>query len=58
LRLLLVSLDEVGEAVSPLGYIMFLGNLAEALGCAGQIAEGLAAIEEAIDRSESAKNVG
>ena len=51
LRLLRAGFDEFGEARSPvLRLIAFL--MAEALGRAGQDAEGLAAIEEAIARSE------
>jgi predicted ATPase/DNA-binding winged helix-turn-helix (wHTH) protein len=51
LRLLRAGLDEFGEAGSSL--LQFLAFLmAEALGRAGQNAEGLAAIEEAIARSE------
>ena len=51
LRLLRAGFDEFGEAGSAvLRLIAFL--MAEALGRAGQNAEGLAAIEEAIARSE------
>ena len=51
LRLLRGGFDEFGEAGSSVfRLIAFL--MAEALGCAGQNAEGLAAIEEAIARSE------
>jgi predicted ATPase len=51
LRLLRAGLDEFGEAGSSL--LQFLAFLmAEALGRAGQYADGLAAIEEAIARSE------
>jgi predicted ATPase len=51
LRLLRAGFDEFGEAGSAvLRFLAFL--MAEALGRAGQIAEGLAAIEEAISRSE------
>jgi predicted ATPase/DNA-binding winged helix-turn-helix (wHTH) protein len=52
LRLLRTSLDEIGEARSALGLITLLDVMAEALGRAGQIANGLAAIEEALARSE------
>ncbi|HEY1432312.1 MAG TPA: winged helix-turn-helix domain-containing protein [Stellaceae bacterium] len=48
LRLLRVSLDEIGEARSALGLIMFLDVMGDALGRSGQIADGLAAIEEAL----------
>jgi predicted ATPase len=51
LRMLRAGLDGIGEAASTvLRFIAFL--MAEALGRAGQIAQGLAAIEEAIARSE------
>jgi predicted ATPase len=51
LRLLQGGFDELGEAgVAALQLTPFL--TAEALGRAGRVAEGLAAIEEAIDRSE------
>jgi predicted ATPase/DNA-binding winged helix-turn-helix (wHTH) protein len=49
LRLLRAGFDEPGAAEIP-RFFMFL--MAEALGRAGQIADGLAAIEEAIGRSE------
>jgi predicted ATPase len=49
LRLLHAGFDELGAAEVP-QFFTFL--LAEALGRAGQIADGLAAIEEAIVRSE------
>jgi predicted ATPase len=50
LRLLRAGFDEFGEASSAFRLIAFL--LAEALGRAGQNADGLAAIEEEISRSE------
>jgi predicted ATPase len=54
LQLLRAGFDELGEAGSSLPrLIAFL--MAEALGRAGRIAEGLAAIEEAISRSERAE---
>jgi predicted ATPase len=52
LRLLRAGLDELGEARSALRFLTFLGEMAEALGRAGQIADGLAAVEEAIEQSE------
>jgi predicted ATPase len=52
LQLLRAGLDELGEATSALRFPTFLGEMAEALGHAGQIADGLAVIEEAIVRSE------
>jgi predicted ATPase len=53
LRLLRAGLGEPGAAGSAPRLFTFL--IAEALGRAGQIAEGLAAIEEAIVRSERAE---
>jgi predicted ATPase len=50
--LLRASLDEAGGARSVLRSNIFLDVMAEALGRAGLIADGLAAIEEAIVRSE------
>ncbi len=50
LRLLRAGFDEPGAAGSVPQFFTFL--MAEALGRAGQIADGLAAIEEAIVRSE------
>jgi predicted ATPase len=50
LRLLRAGFDEPGAAGSVPRFFTFL--MAEALGRAGQIAEGIAAIEEAIVRSE------
>jgi predicted ATPase len=52
LQLLRAGLDELGEARSALRSLMFLGEMAVALGRAGQIADGLAAAEEAIEQSE------
>jgi predicted ATPase len=51
-RLLRASFDELAEAGSALRFLTFLGEMAEALGRAGQIAEGLAAIEEALAWTE------
>jgi len=48
LGLLRAGFDELGEARSALRFLTFLGEMAEALGRAGEIAEGLAAIEEAL----------
>src|SRR3984885_13756575 len=50
LRLLRAGFDERGAAGSVPRFFTF--RMAEALGCAGQIADGLAAIEEAIVSSE------
>jgi predicted ATPase/DNA-binding winged helix-turn-helix (wHTH) protein len=52
LRLLRAGVDELSEARSALRFITFLGYLAEALGGAGQFAEGLLMIDQAIERSE------
>jgi predicted ATPase len=49
LRLLRAGFDELGEAYR---FLPFLSEMAEALGRAGQIADGLVKIEEAIARSE------
>ncbi len=52
LRLLRAGLDELGQAkFAALRLVTFL--MAEALGSAGQIADGLAMIEETISRSEN-----
>jgi hypothetical protein len=53
LQLLRAGFDEVSEGRSPLRLNTPLDVMAEALGRAGQIADGLAAIEEAIVRSEA-----
>ena len=53
LRLLRAAFEEHGEAgFADLRVSAFLGELAEAVGRAGQIADGLAAIDKAIDHSE------
>ena len=52
LRLLRAGFDELGEARSAAAAVHVPGVMAEALGRAGQIADGLAVIEEAIVRSE------
>ena len=55
LRLLRACLDQFGETRSVFGYVEFQGTLAGALGDAGQVAEGLAVIEEVleqVDRTE------
>jgi predicted ATPase len=52
LRLLRDGLDQLGEARFATRFVTYLGDVAEALGRAGQIAEGLRAIEEAIARFE------
>lgn len=52
LRLLRAGFDELGEARSALRSITFLSEMSEALGLTGRAEEGLAAIDEAIARSE------
>jgi predicted ATPase len=52
LRLLRTSLEQSPEASFQPYFTWFLGELAQGLGRAGQIAEGLEAIEEALARSE------
>lgn len=51
-QLLRAALDELRGARFAARYTQFLGALAEGLGPAGQIAEGLVAIDEALVRSE------
>jgi hypothetical protein len=51
LRLLRAGFDDLGEANAVFRF-PFLGEMAEGLGRAGQIADGLAAIDEAIERCE------
>ncbi len=52
LRLLRSSLDQPPEASFQPRFTWFLGQLADGSGRAGQIAEGLAAVDEALARSE------
>ena len=52
LRLLRTGLDELRETGSVLSYPVFLCALAEGLAGTGQVAEGLAAVDEALERSE------
>jgi predicted ATPase len=52
LRLLRASLEQSPEATYQPYFTWFLGELAEGLGRAGQIADGLEAIDEALTRSE------
>jgi predicted ATPase len=44
--------DEIGEANTVFRFSLFLSEMAEALGRAGQIADGLAEIDEAIERCQ------
>jgi hypothetical protein len=55
LRLLRAGFDELGEANTVFRFSLFLSGMAEALGRAGQIVDGLVTIEEAIERSEHAE---
>jgi predicted ATPase len=52
LELLGAGFDELGEARAALGCVIFRGALASGLGRAGQIADGIAAIEEALAWTE------
>ena len=52
LQLLQNTLDELREIRSALPYVAFLAELAQGLGLAGQVAQGLSAIDEALERSE------
>ena len=53
LSLLCAGFDDLGETRSALRFLTFVSEIAEALGRAGQIADGLALIDEAIDRCQS-----
>jgi predicted ATPase/DNA-binding winged helix-turn-helix (wHTH) protein len=55
LRLLRTALDELRETGSALRHTAYLGVLAEGLAGAGQIAEGFAAVNQAIERSENSE---
>jgi predicted ATPase len=52
LPLLRASLIEVGEANTAFGFLTFLSEIAEAMGRAGRIADGLAVIEQALASTE------
>jgi len=52
LRLLRAGFDALGEANTVFRFSFFLSEMAEALGRAGQIADGLAEIDEAIERCQ------
>ena len=56
LQLLRAGSDELGEARSAIRFIPFLGEMAEALGRAGQISDGLAAVEETLVWSERTRH--
>jgi predicted ATPase len=51
-RLLRTGLDELGEAKFAVRFVTYLGEVAETLGRAGQIAAALGLVEEAIARLE------
>jgi predicted ATPase len=52
LRLVRAAFDELGEANTAFRFSHFLSEMAEALGRIGQITDGLAAVNEAIERCE------
>ncbi|HEX4153156.1 MAG TPA: hypothetical protein VHY75_13195, partial [Steroidobacteraceae bacterium] len=52
LRLLRAGLDDLGEANTAYRFIPFMSEMAEALGRPGQVADRIAAIDEAIERCE------
>jgi predicted ATPase len=52
LELLRATLDELSRTPFPTRYDPFLGELAEALARAGRVAQGLATIDQALDRAE------
>jgi predicted ATPase len=53
LRLLRAGFDDLGEGNTAFRFSHFLSEMAAALGRAGQVADGLAAIDEAIERCQS-----
>ena len=52
LRLLRAGFDELGELLPAFDYVKFQSEIADALGRAGQIADGLAVTEQALERCE------
>jgi predicted ATPase len=52
LRLLRSALDTLGDRSNDMRYPVFMGEFAAALGMAGQVDQGLAAIEDALARSQ------
>jgi len=50
--LLRAGFDEAGERLFAMNYLMFAGEMAVGLGHAGHVADGLAAVELAIERCE------
>ena len=51
LKMLRAGFDEAGGRLYAMNHVMLLGEMAEGLGRAGEVAEGLAAVEQAIERS-------
>ena len=52
LHRLRAGFDELGDSLPPSDFVKFQSDVAEALGRAGQVAEGLTVTEQAIKRSE------
>jgi predicted ATPase len=52
LRLLRARFDELGESLPAFDRVKFQSDIAEALGRAGQIADGLTVVEQAFERCE------
>ncbi len=52
LRMLRTGFDEAGDGLFAMNHLMFRGEMAEGLGRAGQVADGLAEAERAIKRAE------
>jgi predicted ATPase/DNA-binding winged helix-turn-helix (wHTH) protein len=52
LRRLRAGFDKLGESLPPSDFVKFKSDIAEALGRAGQIADGLTVAEQAIERCE------
>jgi len=51
LSILRAGFDEAVAGLNAIFYVMFLREMAEGFACAGQVADGLAAVERAIERS-------
>jgi predicted ATPase/DNA-binding winged helix-turn-helix (wHTH) protein len=52
LRMLRAGFDKLGELMPPLDHVKFQSDIAEVLGRAGQIADGLTVAQQAIERCE------
>jgi predicted ATPase len=52
LRLLRTGVDQAGEGLYAVNHVVFVGEMAEGFGRTGRIADALAAVEQAIERSE------